>query len=317
MTTRLECYQKLEDAVLQSPILHGAFSRGATVFHNVYGSKGRLSAIIYGESGTGKTTLCKFITSLYPSVETPNGTELPVVKVSLPSKPTPNDVAHKLLEAMGATVFGNPKLRDLNKQLRTLLVGCKTKVILIDEMQHYVDYRGIIAVAQMGDWLKEVLEDLEVSVVLVGLPRTQLVLRSNNQMRRRINIQYEIQPFEIKTKPGQQELLRYLRRLESLLPFTEPQRVSTNELLLPLWYASNGLTDYLNKLVGLAGDIATASGHAFLTREHLRQAFQEYIWPNAANEDNPFHADFRVRPLIGAYEPFAPDSLKKKRGAAK
>ncbi|NQD36006.1 AAA family ATPase [Permianibacter sp. IMCC34836] len=302
----VNCYKHIEAAVSHTPVLHRGFARALDTLEMIYQSNGTLNATLCGESGTGKSTLCRIFRQNHPISNGPEGDEIPVVCATLPSRPTAKSVARNVIGAMGAVVLGRPDQDQLTKQLRTLLQGCKTKVIVLDEFQHFIDRRGQDAVAEMGDWLKVLLEDLPVSLVLVGLPRTGLIRQSNEQFRRRFNLDHVIKPFSVETATDQQEFFRYLRKLEAMLPFEQTQRISTENLLLPLWFASNGLIDYLNKVVGLAGDIALENGADFISREHLELSFQRYVWPGAKNEDNPFHPDFRMRALVGVYEPFAP-----------
>lgn len=300
------CLNTVNETTKLNPITHGIYARATQVIQLIFHARGVLSAVICGESGTGKSTLCAEFRQQHPPVEGLEGVTLPVVYLVTPTRPTAKTFARAFLFAMGAEPIGNPSAEQLKEQVVTLLRGCKTRVVIIDEVQHYIDRRGQDAVAEMADWLKVIMDQAQISVILVGLPRTVLLLKSNEQLRRRINIHHQLNAFEITTSIGQRELLNYLRSLEKILPFTKPQKLASAELLLPIWYASNGLVDYINKLVSYAGDIALESGEETLTRNHLAQAFNELIWPGAKNENNPFHEDFRPRPLTSPNEPFAP-----------
>jgi len=314
MTFTVQCLEALTTDLKANPIQHDIYARGLQIVNLVYQSRGKLSAVISGESGTGKTTLCEAFERQHPREEGDEGFEVPVVYISMPTRPTVKAFATAILEKLGVGILGRPDAEMLLRQVKTLLVACKSRVVVIDEVQHFIDRRGQDAVAEMADCLKVIMDQTGVSAILVGLPRIILMLRSNEQLRRRINLHHSLQSFEIGTKIGQQEFLHYLRYVEKHIPFSTPQRISTADLLLPLWYASNGLIDYVNKLIGFAGDIALSAGEEKLNKAHFEMAFREFIWPGAQNEDNPFHADFRQRPLTANGEPFAPVLPKRARG---
>ncbi|MDO3559806.1 TniB family NTP-binding protein [Ralstonia pseudosolanacearum] len=84
----------------------------------------------------------------------------------------------------------------------TLLRNLQTEVLILDEAQHLVDYKRNTAY-ETADWIKSLMNESDVTVVLVGLKRTQQLLWANEQLRRRFCAIANFERFCLETRGSQ------------------------------------------------------------------------------------------------------------------
>jgi Cdc6-like AAA superfamily ATPase len=93
---------------------------------------------IYGHSGMGKTMLVeKFRRDHPPIVDRNSGTEaVPVLAITLTSRPTERRIYGQLLMALGASVNERATLMDLEIRTVLLLKSSNVRVLIIDEVHN-------------------------------------------------------------------------------------------------------------------------------------------------------------------------------------
>ena len=137
--------------------------------------------LVIGESRTGKTRVFEFITSKYPKRRCDDGLIVPVLKVTTPSNPTVKGLAEVLLRQLGDPLPGKGTETNMTTRLVTLLQATKVRMVIVDEFQHFYDKQSNKVMHHVADWLKNVIDESKVSLIVGGLPSCQIVINQNEQ----------------------------------------------------------------------------------------------------------------------------------------
>ena len=127
--------------------------------------------LVLGESGTGKSSLCFWITQKYQRLSLPDREILPVLYVAVPPAATIASMVEVILERLGdpSPTTGTASAKTARSVL--LCRACRVELILLDEAQHIHD-RGLATTHYMvGDWLKSLIDQIGIPTVFLGLPR--------------------------------------------------------------------------------------------------------------------------------------------------
>lgn len=245
-----------------------------------------------GAAGTGKSTLKREIEKVYPRIETKNHPLIPVLVVDTPAIPTVKNVAESMLVQLGDPLAD--KGSAINKTVRILsyLELCNVELLIFDELQHFIDQGKKNTPYQVADWLKSLIDQANIPTVLMGLERSEQILKINEQLRRRFNRRIHLTSFPIDTKEEYQIFAGVIMKLLSLIPTSYALNLQDIDLLNRIHYATNGIIDYIVKLILSAYEIALENGSA-LDQTILGQAFKESIWMDCSHQLNPFHTDFK------------------------
>lgn len=267
-------------------------------------SKTSKGLLLKGLSGSGKTTLVReFLIMTFPTPDEP-GQERRAIRVEIPSSPTKKNLATAMLTALDDR-FANARNHSAEykfTRIVTLLRNLKTEIVILDEAQHLVDYKRT-SNYEAADWIKSLMNETEVMVVLVGLKRTQQLLWANEQLRRRFSASVDYDRFSWSTREGQQQFAQLINSIRTVLP-VQTIDFTSSDLLHRLYHATYGLMDYLIKILDRAVWWVQSGRAEGIDREVLAQAFLDEIWADAPKQRNPFTGAFDFHPLIGRHEPF-------------
>lgn len=151
---------------------------------------------VLGPSRVGKTMLIQSIARQYPESVKDGVRHVPVLVVPVPTPATPKQLPRSVLKALGApiptSVAGTALMFErMAGQLK--LAG--TRVILFEEASHIVDVGTKLPPRAAGDWFKQLMDQLNISVVLFGVPRLERLLESNEQLRYRSGAVMRFNPY--------------------------------------------------------------------------------------------------------------------------
>lgn len=160
--------------------------------------------VVVGPSRVGKTMLIQSLARDFPEVVNNGIRHVPVLVVPVPTPATPKQLPRSVLKALGApiptSVAGTALMFErMARQLK--LAG--TRVILFEEASHIVDVGTKLPPRAAGDWFKQLMDQLNISVVLFGVPRLERLLDSNEQLRYRSGAVMRFNPYEW-AKPAEQ-----------------------------------------------------------------------------------------------------------------
>ncbi len=177
------------------------------------------------------------------------------------------------------------------------------ELIIVDEFQHFFDSRLITQARKVTDWLKNLFNIAGIPVVLVGLPRSVMVIRMNPQLKRRFSSPFYLRPFGFEVDKEQKEFRGVLKIIHGKLPLSCPELHEAN-LARRFYFASCGLFDYIAKIVDRAVLTAGEQNQTTLTLKHFANAYQEEVWRDVPERLNPFTEEAVLRPLTKNGEPF-------------
>jgi hypothetical protein len=249
--------------------------------------------LLVGPAGAGKTTLAALYARQYPAIFTETVTLRSVVMATTPSTANVHNLIMALLEALGdpGATKGSigAKERRLIKYFKEI---CKVELLILDELQHFVDRDIQKILLNASNWLKTFIKETNVSCLLIGLQDdAEEVVNSNPQLARSFGDPYVLAPFDWdETKPDDtKEVFRqYLREIEKLLPLKEPSHLGHYDTALRCFAASGGIMSYQMKLVRTATRLALERGRECLDLDLLSQAFKDELASERRGIPNPF-----------------------------
>ena len=260
---------------------------------------------IAGETGSGKTTLCKSFVAKYPRSALPERDVIPVLYVPVPTPATLGGVADAILTALGDPAPSHGRQPEKDRRIVKLVRGCSVEMIIFDEAQHLQERGQHYTQYKAADWLKVQLDALTIPAAFVGLPNFAELLQVNPQLRRRFSRRRDLQfcgdqHGDIHTACLQMYVsLGSTTKLGlSCAPYT------WDELGARLYRACDGRVGYIKKLLLAALRIAMQSDSKSIDASILEAAFTEEVWQEGIAALNPFHADFEFRRLDRMNEPF-------------
>jgi len=143
--------------------------------------------LIVGDSGAGKSSLCDVIVNKYPRMRVPTQDKVTVLYVPVPAAASIKSVAETMLWNLGDPSFGSGSNVSKTNRIVTLCRNCEVNLVLFDEAQHLYDRGRQTTHYLVGDWLKRLIDELNIPTVFLGLPRLEQLLQSNEQLRRRFS----------------------------------------------------------------------------------------------------------------------------------
>jgi len=268
--------------------------------------KGKAIAVL-GPSGAGKTTnLMEYIRS-YDGQASAAEKKI-ILFVEVPSTPTPKSLGTAVLVAMGDQFAHRGSAEEKLFRIVKLMTGLNIELVMFDEAQHLVERRRTPTGATT-DWLKNLLNMSKVAVVLAGLKRTQDLLLSNEQLRRRFSATVYCDRFRVDEPDSAKQFVKLLISFEKMLPVPSLS-LSSKDTALRFYHASYGLIDYLIKVIDRAICLVDAGKFPEIDLTVLAQAFRDEVWSLAPNNRNPFCTEFSYVELTGKFEPFEDFDIK-------
>lgn len=261
---------------------------------------------LVGVSGVGKSTLLINYRDAHPKIFHPEYTEVPVVYAEVPAMPTSKQLAINLLKGLGSTdTTGTAS--QLWDRFVSLCRRCGVSLIILDEIQHFVDRGKLTTYSSTADLLKQHLSELTLPVVMAGAPRCRLLFEANNQLRSRFKASTSFYPFRINTPPDFDRFRTVISTIAQDFDESARRFLISDNMVERIFYATDGIFRNLIDLID-GVRVSRAEG-ARCTPEVMSKAFQETVSACADQASNPFASKFIGRRLIGAGEPYMPSPI--------
>jgi hypothetical protein len=154
--------------------------------------------VLTGVSGTGKTTVCNTLISMYPAPqlrESANGVNsiIPTLYCRVPADTTLKHLVSEMLGKLGSTK--NAEHRPiLEHRLLARLRECQTELVFFDELQNLLEKGQEATRGKVCDWINWFCNEFDKPVVLVGLPTCASIVENNEQLSLRYPFRAELHP---------------------------------------------------------------------------------------------------------------------------
>ncbi len=245
-----------------------------------------------GQSGVGKTTIYKTYANLYPRQINPEGTTVPILAVTIPAPATVKTVVSKMLWELGDPAYDKGSIGNQTIRLIGLLSDCAVELIILDEFQHFIDRDSDKVLRTVSDWLKTLILETNLPIILIGLPESEQVLKleSQSQLSRRFANRCYLHPFSWQEDEGK-EFRTFLNLLSSKIPLVETFNLSDEYTARRIYYASDGIVAYVMKLIRYGTYLALQQNQEKLDLSLLSVAFEKYVQADKPGKVNPFIID--------------------------
>lgn len=253
-------------------------------------SKEAEGLLIQGDTGAGKTTIIKLYVQNYPRCYTEERTVVPVLCATVPVPATCKSLVTALLAAIGDPAAEKGTLVSQTHRLKRYLEACKVELLILNEFQHFQDRDSLKVLKTVSDWLKVLMDETGVPIVLAGLPYSHTILdaHGNEQLQRRFAIRIELEAFHYYTSQERQDFRRFLNILDDKLPLIEKSGLADPGTALCIYEATNGVVGHVMKLVRRATAIALESNRERITLDILSLAYEQRLAANNPSKPNPF-----------------------------
>ncbi len=303
-TTQAKRVFTVRDKIIEHSEFTGAVRAIARLHERWLASRVPGALLIYGQSGAGKSTVLRYYLGKFPRETTARKIRIPVLRMVTPEAPTVRSFTEACLVALGDLAASRGSAAIKTQRIIHFIKECEVQVILVDEFHHFCDSK-VTERRRVTDWLKNLLNECGVPIVLFGLPRAISALYSNEQLRRRFSAPLHLKEFGFATADEQALFRGILAHLQNLLPNKKGLDISTPEVAMRFHFATNGLIDYVIKIVDEL--VVSSPNHAStdISFESLQLAFRTQIWSDAPDKLNPFNPKAKPRRLLSPNEPFS------------
>ena len=257
---------------------------------------------VIGESRTGKTSVLTSFAARHRPYRSSDGMHVPILFASVPSAPTVKSLAGVMLEALQVQDPERGTENERTRRLRTLMTECGTKMVMIDEFQHFVDQGTHKVMHHVADWLKRLIDDTRSTLVIAGLPSSMAVIDQNPQLSGRFMAPIQMTRFDWQEPRLRRQFIAILQSFhkEIAKEFDLPD-LASEEMAFRLYLATGGLMGYLAKLLRqVLRNAAAYERRPSITLKDLHVAHMEAIWSSQRIPDlpKPFDARSQLEPTL-------------------
>jgi hypothetical protein len=279
----------INDLVASTLVPHTAFNIARAqveqAFKYASGAAEPTCIALIGESRTGKSRVLEDVFNDHRKLRKPEGSKVPILHVYTPSKPSVKSLAGLLLKTIGDPHWDKDSENTKTARLMTLMAAAETKMMMIDEFQHFQD-KGTAKIAHhVADWLKVLVDECSLSLVVAGIPTCREVINCNEQLAGRFNAPILMPRFNWGVEENREEFMAIMGAFHSSLSqhFELPE-LDTEEMSFRFWMATGGLIGYLTHLLRKAVRNAIDNNSRDIGMEQFAIARQQALWQ--ANPDN-------------------------------
>ncbi|TNJ63773.1 hypothetical protein FE784_23935 [Paenibacillus hemerocallicola] len=280
----------------QIVVHHQRFYELYQVIHDCHVFK--KGAAILGDTGAGKSTLFRIYESRYPKVtkvKTLNYQKIeydtvPVLRVELDSNSKPQNVASKLLQKLGDPFYNKGTEKQLTSRVKEYIKDAEVELLIIDELQHLIDTDTQRVIRKAADWLKQLLNDLNLPIIFGGIREdAKRIFASNKQLDERFPYKLAFYGFKYQTEEQKKEFRGFLKSLDYQLPFADESNIYDPYLSEKIYYVTLGIPRTLNHLLHHSVKTALKAGKNKLDERDFQYGFSLLSLETRPKVVNPFH----------------------------
>ena len=272
-------YPRFRDALALLERCHQSFSQPSEP----------VCGALLGASGVGKTSVVDHYCRLHPPYDTETETRRPILRVTLQPDARPKGIAADLLMALGDPAWSSGTVQTLTNRAVKLLARCGVELIVLDEFHHLFDMERARVMTKAAQWLKVLIVNTRIPVLVCGMPEAEHVLRAEHT-ERRFKERLTLRGFSWRTPAGRAEFCGMLKRLDAALPLAEASGLAEPESAGRFYLACRGIPDYLMTLVRGGTAEALRRGGERIESADLARVFERRLAQQRvlAEQANPF-----------------------------
>ncbi|WP_342133587.1 TniB family NTP-binding protein [Hydrogenophaga sp. OTU3427] len=250
-----------------------------------------------GPSRVGKTMLINALAREHPATKVAGVRQVPVLVVPIPPNISPVLLPVSVLTALGVPlpqrgITSGVMFNRMADQLKL----AQTRVVIFEEASHLVEPGARVPPRAAGDWFKSVTDQLNITLILMGVPRLERLFQSNEQLRLRASARREFRPYDMRIADDRAAFATCVKTYADL--FAErgwPIDIPLEVLVKHTYLLSGGLVGVLSRFVQeLAAQLVYESPRP-LTFEDAALAAQAV--ESAGRPDSPAFVRIEVTPL--------------------
>lgn len=228
--------------------------------------------LIIGPTNNGKTMIVeKFRRQHLPYESEDKGHEIiPVLSIQMPSDPTIKRFYSAIISALGSPVAMYPSTVRSEIIALKLLRVTQTKIIIIDEI-HNILAGNTQKQREFLNILRFLGNELQLSIVGVGIKDAYLAIRSDDQLENRF------EPLVLPLWNNNHDFMRLLASFQSVLPLQKPSDLLDSDVRTLILTRSEGTIGEIVSLLIKATCSAIRSGKEYIDYKILKQT--EYRSP--------------------------------------
>lgn len=265
------------------------FARGIVV-RSIDGE--RLIALLLGIPRLGKSLVSDLLLEDFPAQSVQGEQSIPIIRVVTPTSPTKKSMAEAIIDTLDSRRYGRFSADQATARAMFLLERAQVRILLFDEIQHVVERNTSKSWYEIADWLKVLSDKLNLSLLLIGLPKAREIFSENDQLRTRVRPAHIIYPYNWNQPDDIAEFCRCLLSVSQLLSKQgyELPNMTDLDLVRRCYAATDGRYGMVIKLFEEARHLAKKAKSKIITRNTLHDAYRASI---AADGDtsNPFASD--------------------------
>jgi GTPase SAR1 family protein len=280
--------EHVKNIVIEHPVYETLWNMIDDCHKFSIGSSKADGIFIFGETGVGKSTILEKYVENYPKEVLETYTKIPIVKVRIPVGAKPKSVASQILWSMGDPNFDRGTEINMTARIYSLVEKCEVEMIILDEFQHLIDSETQHILNKASDWVKTFFEEVNIPMILCGMPSSQKIFQRNEQLDRRFCNRYEVKGFKYGSREEQYNFRGFLNSIDRQLPYPKQSFIADTLTAEKLYYVSLGVPFYIMKLLEEATVYAVKHGIDFITEECLYVAYQSMRRSTRPRAINPF-----------------------------
>ena len=244
---------------------------------------------LLGASGVGKTSVIDHYRRAFPLEETETATVQRVLKVTLQPNARPKGIASDILFALRDPAWSSGTVQTLTNRAVRLLEHCGVELIILDEFHHLFDAERSRVMTKAAQWLKVLIVNTKIAVVVSGMPEASYVLNAEHT-ERRFKDRLTLHCFNYRSQPGRREFRGMLKKLDDSVPLLKPSDLAVPDVAGRVYLACRGISDYLMTLVRGAVQEAIERGSEKIELEDFARVYEKRMTHQRilAEQDNPF-----------------------------